>query len=132
MKYAVIKTGGKQYKVREGDVIEVERLTSQENGLFTFPEVLLYSNNGVSLFGQPFIPDIVVSGEILKNMRGEKIRVAKYKAKVRYRRVTGHRQELSQVVIKSISERGKKTDIEAGEEKVKRSKKENLEKKLSV
>lgn len=108
MKYAVIKTGGKQYKVREGDIIEVERMASQPEDTVTFPEVLLYTNDGVAAIGQPVVDGIVVSGKVLANMRGEKIRVAKYKAKVRYRRVTGHRQELTQVRIDSISD-GKAT-----------------------
>lgn len=104
MKYAVIKTGGKQYKVKEGDVIEVERMTSQPEETVTFPEVLMYTSDGVVAIGQPHVEGITVSGKVLANIRGEKIRVAKYKAKVRYRRVTGHRQELTQVRIDSISD----------------------------
>ena len=86
MKYAVIKTGGKQYKVAEGDVIEVERMDNKADEAITFPEVLLYTADGVSLIGQPLVDGVVVSGKVLTHLRGEKIRVAKYKAKVRYRR----------------------------------------------
>ena len=111
MKYAVIKTGGKQYKVAEGDVIEVERMDNKADEAITFPEVLLYTADGVSLIGQPLVDGVVVSGKVLTHLRGEKIRVAKYKAKVRYRRVTGHRQELTQVRIESISDgKNKKVD----------------------
>lgn len=118
MKYAVIKTGGKQYKVSEGDIIEVERMETQPDETVTFPEVLLYTSDGVSLIGQPVVEGVVVSGKVLANMRGEKIRVAKYKAKVRYRRVTGHRQELTQVRIDSISDGKKAPKKEAVKEKV--------------
>lgn len=102
MNYAVIKTGGKQYKVAEGDVITVERLSTKANETITFSEVLLHVNDGQSVFGQPTISGFSVTGKVLEHLRGEKIRVAKYKAKVRYRRVTGHRQELSKVAIESI------------------------------
>lgn len=104
MKYAVIKTGGKQYKVAEGDIIEVERLPIVPDDTITFPEVLLYTAEGVSLIGQPLLDGVTVSGKVLANMRGEKIRVAKFKAKARYRRVTGHRQELTQIRIDSITD----------------------------
>ncbi len=107
MKYAVIKTGGKQYKVSEGDIIEVERLPHLAEETITFPEVLLFASDGVSLIGQPLLDGVTVSGKVLANMRGEKIRVAKFKAKARYRRVTGHRQELTQVRIDAITD-GKK------------------------
>ena len=111
MKYAVIKTGGKQYKVAEGDVIEVERMDNKADEAITFPEVLLYTADGVSLIGQPLVDGVVVSGKVLTHLRGEKIRVEKYKAKVRYRRVTGYRQELTQVRIESISDgKNKKVD----------------------
>jgi large subunit ribosomal protein L21 len=107
MKYAVIKTGGKQYKVSEGDVLEVERLPLEAEKTLTFPDVLLYTADGVVKFGQPVVEGVTVEGKILANIRGEKIRVSKYKAKVRYRRVHGHRQELSQVRIESIFEGAK-------------------------
>ena len=102
MKYAVIKTGGKQYKVAEGDLIEVERL-AQENGNYTFDEVLLYVADGVLKVGNPVVTGIKVEAVIEGPIRGEKIRVAKFKAKARHRRVMGHRQALSRVKIASIS-----------------------------
>lgn len=102
MNYAVIKTGGKQYKVAEGDVITVERLTTTPNETVTFSDVLLHVADGQPVFGQPTISGFTVTGKVLEHLRGEKIRVAKYKAKVRYRRVTGHRQELSKVQIESL------------------------------
>ncbi|GIW61605.1 MAG: 50S ribosomal protein L21 [Patescibacteria group bacterium] len=102
MKYAVIKTGGKQYKVAEGDIIEVERLQTSPNNNVTFSDVLLYKDNENVMFGQPTVEGISVIGKVLDHIRGEKIRVATFKSKVRYRRVKGHRQELSKIKIESI------------------------------
>lgn len=107
MKYAVIQTGGKQYRVSEGDVITVERLSAKENETVTFSDVLLYTADGVAQIGQPVISGLTVTGKVVANVRGEKIRVSKYKAKVRYRRVTGHRQELTQVQIEAIGDKAK-------------------------
>lgn len=102
MNYAVIRTGGKQYKVAEGDVITIERVTAGANEAITFSEVLMTLTDGQAQFGTPLVSGLTVSGKVLDHVRGEKIRVAKYKAKVRYRRVTGHRQELSRVQIEAI------------------------------
>jgi len=102
MNYAVIKTGGKQYKVSEGDVITVERVPVEEKESITFSDILLHIAGGKTTFGQPTISGFTVTGKVLEHVRGEKIRVAKYKAKVRYRRVTGHRQELSKIQIEAI------------------------------
>lgn len=103
MKYAVIKTGGKQYKVSEGDTIEVERLPSTPNSEISFSEVLLVAGESTPLVGTPFVAKAYVTGKIVGDVRGEKIRVAKFKAKARYRRVTGHRQALTRVQIVSIA-----------------------------
>jgi large subunit ribosomal protein L21 len=108
MKYAVVKTGGKQYKVSEGDILEVEKLTSEVKEI-SLDNVLLYTADGAVKVGTPLLSDVVVKATILGDMRGKKIRVAKYKAKVRYRRVTGHRQALTRIQIQSIGEAGKST-----------------------
>ncbi len=101
MKYAVIKTGGKQYRVTEGDVIEVDKLEVKES-LVTFDNVLLLvSDEGVEI-GKPFVLEAKVKGKLLEQKKGEKIRVAKFKSKVRYRRVTGFRAMLSKVQIEKI------------------------------
>lgn len=104
MKYAVIQTGGKQYKVSEGDIIEVERLASDKDQQITFKEVLLYTNDGIAKVGMPFVDGISVGASVVDHMRGEKIRVSKFKAKARYRRVTGHRQSLTLIKIDSIGD----------------------------
>ena len=118
MEYAVIKTGGKQYRVSPGDVIEVERLSTEAGKTIEFPEVLLMTTNGESHFGFPHVADALVSGKVLEHKRGEKIRVSTFKSKVRYRRVRGHRQELSQVMIESMSFKGKKMTAPIEETKV--------------
>jgi len=113
MKYAVIRTGGKQYKINEGDVIDVERLADSENKSVIFNEVLMISADDDVRIGTPVLSGVTVKGTIVDNIRGEKIRVAKYKAKVRYRRVTGHRQALTRVKIDSIDTPGVKKTAKA-------------------
>lgn len=117
MNYAVIRTGGKQYKVALGDVITVERVTIPSQDTITFSDVLMTAEDGKATFGQPLLTGTIVTGKVLEHIRGEKIRVAKYKAKVRYRRVTGHRQELSQIQIESIGGAKEVADKPAGKAK---------------
>ena len=102
MKYAVIKTGGKQYKVSEGDVIQVDRLLEDKDGTVNFNEVLLKVSDGSIKIGNPFLKGEKVSGKLLSQVKGDKIRVQKYKSKVRYRRTTGFRSSLSKVSIDKI------------------------------
>lgn len=116
MKYAVIQTGGKQYRVSEGDVIEVERLTARPATTMTFSDVLLYVSEGDVQIGMPVVPGMSVQAEVLADVRGEKIRVTKFKAKARYRRTTGHRQALSQVKITQIGSEKAKVKAEAPKE----------------
>lgn len=110
MRYAIIKTGGKQYKVSEGDMLQVELLHDiAPQGEVVFDEVMLSVGDGEIKVGKPYLTDVLVKGILQDEIaRGPKIRVMKYKAKVRHRRATGHRQKLSQVLIKSIGE-AKKT-----------------------
>lgn len=108
MKYAIIQTGAKQYKVKEGEELLIEKLQGKEGDTLTFSEVLLMVDNGTSRIGQPTLTNVVVKGKILAQIKSEKIRVATYKAKSRYRRVKGHRQQLTKIQIEKISEkRGK-------------------------
>lgn len=101
MKYAVIKTGGKQYKVSEGDVIEIDRLP-QENGKVTFADVLLYVTDDSVKIGKPTVTGEKVEGTLVENFKGEKLRVSKYKSKVRYRKTIGFRASLSRVKIEKV------------------------------
>lgn len=121
MKYAVIRTGGKQYRVTEGDVIEVERLDIPQGEKVIFTDVLLVTDEDKTLIGTPLVSNFPVVGEVVEHNHGDKIRVSKYKAKVRYRRVTGHRQALSTIKIAVIGkETSKKVEkpIEASKETV--------------
>lgn len=103
MDYAVIKTGGKQYKISEGDVIEVDRLLQKKDQEVIFKEVLLAFVNEKLEIGKPNLEKVTVSGRVLDEIRGKKVRVAKFKAKSRYRRSTGFRAELSKVKIEKIN-----------------------------
>lgn len=104
MKYAVVKTGGKQYKVSEGDVIEIDRLPIEKDEKVIFNDVLLIvTDNGIKI-GKPTLTGEKVEGKLLDNFKGDKIRVSKFKSKVRYRKVNGFRASLSKVQIDKIGE----------------------------
>ena len=102
MNYAVIKTGGKQYKVSEGDVIEIERLNSEKGDKVIFDKVLLLVSDDKIKIGKPFIEGEKVEGKLLENLKGDKIRVSKFKAKVRYRKTIGFRASVSKVRIEKL------------------------------
>lgn len=100
--FAVIRTGGKQYKVAPGDTITIEKIPSADKGV-SFDEVLLISGEK-TLVGKPTVAGAKVTAEVIGQGRGEKIRVFKYQAKSHWSRTHGHRQELTQVRIKDIKE----------------------------
>lgn len=104
MSIAIIQTGGKQYKVKKGEIIEVEKILGEENQEIIFDKVLFFSSEeGKEIeIGKPFFEDRKVIGKILKQKKGKKVFVLKYKAKTRYRKKKGHRQLLTQVLIKEI------------------------------
>jgi large subunit ribosomal protein L21 len=108
MKYAVIQTGGKQYKVAEGDVLEVESLGQEKDANMSFDNVLLYTADSDVMIGNPTLTDVIISAKVLDNVRGDKIRVSKFKAKAKYRRTNGHRQHLTRIQIESISLKNEK------------------------
>jgi large subunit ribosomal protein L21 len=123
MKYAVIKTGGKQYRVEEGSVIEVDRLAFEPNDKIIFDKVLLLvSESGIKI-GKPFVTGEKVEGKLIDNIKGDKIRVSKFKAKVRYRKVTGFRASLSRVEIEKIGGKAEKPAVkkEAAEARSKKA-----------
>lgn len=107
MKFAVIKTGGKQYKVREGEELLFEKLDHEKSKAITFGEVLLIVDDQKITLGKPLIRGAEVKAEILEQTLGKKIRVAKFRSKSRYRKVKGHRQKLTKVKIKKIHGKGK-------------------------
>lgn len=117
MKYAVVTAGGKQYKVAEGDVITIDRLPEEAQATYIFPEVLLYVDGDTQNIGTPLLTDVIVTGKVLDHIKGEKIRVSKFKAKAKYRRVTGFRAFLTKVQIASIATKGEKKETKKDEKK---------------
>ena len=99
--YAIIKTGGKQYCVAEGKVITIEKLDIEAGAEVAFDEVLLVSGDSVKI-GQPTVAGAKVTGKVLEQGKGAKIRIFKYKAKSNYRRRQGHRQPFTKVQIEKI------------------------------
>lgn len=101
--YAIIETGGKQYKVEEGAVLYIEKLAATEGDSVTFDKVLFVSKDGNVTAGAPTVAGATVIGKVEKHGKGEKVIVYKYKAKKNYRRKQGHRQPFSKVVIEKIN-----------------------------
>jgi len=105
--YAVIETGGKQYRVSPGQTVEVELLAEAPGETVMLDRVLLVSADGNTLVGQPAVSGAKVIGTITNEARGKKILVFKYKSKKRYRRTQGHRQDHSYLTITDIQSNGK-------------------------
>jgi len=103
MKYAVIRTGGKQYRVSPGDVIRVEKLTGEVGSSVEFGDVLLAADDGDLRVGQPIVPGLAVRGQIIAQLRAKKILVFKKKRRKNYRRRQGHRQHLTSVRVTEIA-----------------------------
>ena len=99
--YAVIETGGKQYKVAQGDVIFVEKLGKAEGETVNFDVVAIVDGEN-SKIGTPVVEGAAVTAEILANTKGKKIRIFKYKPKKGYHKRQGHRQPLDKITIKEI------------------------------
>lgn len=102
MEYAILRSGNKQYKVFKDSIIEVERLDSKVGEKILLDDVLLYFKDGKLKLGKPKAAGVTVKGTILDHPKGEKIRIAKFKAKAKYRRVTGYRQYLTRVKVDEI------------------------------
>ena len=100
--YAVIQTGGKQYKVTNGDVVFIEKLVAQENENVSFNVVALGADDGLKV-GSPYVEGVTVSGKVLKNGKGKKITVFTYKSKKTEKRKMGHRQPYTKVQIEAIN-----------------------------
>ncbi len=99
--YAVIKTGGKQYRVQQGDVLDVELVTGEPGDIVEIP-VLMIGGDAVR-FGTPFVDGAAVRAEVVEHGRHRKIEVRKFKAKSNYRRHNGHRQPFTRVRITEIA-----------------------------
>lgn len=100
--YAVIETGGKQYRVQEGDIIFVEKVDVAEGEVVSFDKVLILSNEGNLTAGKPYVDGAKVEGTVLEQGKAKKIVVFKYKPKKNYRKKQGHRQPFTKVKIDKI------------------------------
>lgn len=100
--YAVIKTGGKQYKVQEGDTLRVEKLEGGEGSEVEFNNILMFSDGENVTLGQPGIEDAIVKGHILEQGKGKKVLIFKFRRRKGYRNLRGHRQQYTAVKIDSI------------------------------
>lgn len=103
--YAVIRTGGKQYRVAPGDVLKVEKLTPKENGTVEFSDIIAVSGQSGSF--EPSLDGAKVTGTIVGQGRGDKILVFKFKRKKQYKRMQGHRQAFTEIKIGEISVGGR-------------------------
>ena len=101
--YAVFQTGGKQYKVSQGDTVRVESLNIPASGKISINDVLLHSENGSLTIGSPTIEGASISAKLVKNGMSKKIRVFHYKHKTRLRKTFGHRQNFTELEITDIS-----------------------------
>lgn len=99
--YAIIETGGKQYRVQEGDELDVELLST--DGAVTFNQVLLLAKGDLCKVGAPHVAGSVVHAEVLREVKGPKVIAFKYKRRKNYRRLVGHRQKYSRVKITKIA-----------------------------
>ena len=102
MNYAIIETGGKQYKVTQGQKIDVELLNAEEGSTVQLDKVLMIADGDKTTIGKPLIEGARVMATVKKNGKGKKIIVFKYKSKVRYRRKNGHRQPFTSLNIEKI------------------------------
>jgi large subunit ribosomal protein L21 len=101
--YAIIETGGKQYRAEEGKVIRVEKLPVDKGEAVTFDKILMCVNEEETKVGKPYLEECKVEGKVVAVGRGRKVIVYKYKPKKNYRRKQGHRQPYTDVLIKTIS-----------------------------
>ena len=101
--YAIIETGGKQYRVSVGDTLSVEKLDHEVGTDITFDRVLLVGGDGSTRVGTPVVAGATVAATVADQYRGEKLVIFKYKPKKRYRRKTGHRQSLTRLAITAIN-----------------------------
>lgn len=103
MNYAVIKSGGKQYVVRPNESFKTDRIEGEVGDKVSFDEVLLVVDGEKMTLGAPIIKGMSIGGKILEQKSGDKVRVAKFKAKARYRKVRGFRAKITEIMVESIN-----------------------------
>ena len=101
--YAIVKTGGKQYKVAENDVIDVEKIAAQAGETVTLSEVLLVAGDGEPKVGAPLVQGASVTAEVVDQFKGDKVLIFKKKRRHNYRRKKGHRQQLTKLRVTGIT-----------------------------
>jgi large subunit ribosomal protein L21 len=101
--YAVVETGGKQYRVQEGDVITVEKLNVEAGEKVVFDKVLVAGEGADIKVGKPYLEGCTVNAEVVENGKGPKVIIFKYKSKKDYRKKQGHRQPYTMVKIESVT-----------------------------
>lgn len=109
--YVILRTGGKQYKVKPGDVLDVEKLPVEEGSTVELTDVMAVSRGGEMIVGTPLVPDASIVAQVRSQDRDDKILVFKYKRKTRYRRKKGHRQPYTRLVISSIMLNGEEIAV---------------------
>ncbi len=103
MSYAVIKTGGKQYRVQQGDVLRVELLVAEEGATVSFDQVLLVGTGESIVVGAPLVEGATVSATVRQHGRADKIRIIKFRRRKHYKRQQGHRQHFTEIEITGIN-----------------------------
>lgn len=101
--YAVLKTGGKQYRVQEGDILKLEQLTADVGGTINFSEILMVVDGDQTTCGAPFVVNANVQAEVLAHGRHKKIKIIKFRRRKHHMKQMGHRQNYTQVKITAIS-----------------------------
>ncbi len=102
MMFAVIRTGGKQYRVQKGDILKVERLSKKQGKTVVFDEVLLIQDGKKTLIGTPLVDKAQVKAEVIENFKDDKVIIFKKKRRKQYQKKAGHRQELTRIKIEEI------------------------------
>ena len=131
MDYAIVKTGSKQYKVKPGDVLDVEKLPAEEGSSVELTDVLAVSRDGELIVGNPLVPESSVVAQVRGQAKDKKIIVFKYKRKVRYRKKMGHRQSYTRLFITSIVVNGEEIGTQEWPGYVTRIQEESLTEEVS-
>ena len=101
--YAVVKTGGKEYRISQGDLIRVEKMEGKVGDLVTMKDILMVSHEGQVQVGNPLLANAVITGEIVQQVKGKKVLIYKMKRRKNYRRTKGHRQTYTYIRVNEIS-----------------------------